>query len=133
MGVCNNVIDAMQPFFTFMHRALKPGGIICTQVRSRCSCLIMPHSEWKRRPSECLHLRQDGQILQGESLWLHLPIIKELASMCRSVFQGGDVKYAFTTIPTYPRLGCAFTTCLAVELPMTLQSPGQALCCAADK
>ena len=123
----------MQPFFTFMHRALKSGGIICTQVRSRCSCLTLPHSEWKRRPCRCLHLWQRGQALQGESLWLHLPIITELASMCRSVFQGGDVKYAFTTIPTYPRSGCACATCLAVELRMTLQSPSQALCCVADK
>lgn len=40
---------------------------------------------------------------QGESLWLHLDIIKELAKMCHSVFEGGDVRYAFTTIPTYPR------------------------------
>ncbi len=41
--------------------------------------------------------------LQAESLWLHLPIIKELASMCHRVFEGGSVQYAYTTIPTYPR------------------------------
>ena len=40
---------------------------------------------------------------QGESLWLHLPIIKELAAMCHEVFVGGSVSYAYTTIPTYPR------------------------------
>ena len=45
------------------------------------------------------------ELLQGESLWLHLPIIEELAKMCKSVFEGGDVKYAYTTIPTYPRWG----------------------------
>lgn len=58
-----------QPFFEAMHRALKPGGIICTQA---------------------------------ESLWLHLDIIKALAGMCRKVFSGGSVSYAYTTIPTYP-------------------------------
>lgn len=42
-------------------------------------------------------------VTQGESLWLHLDIIKALAKMCHEVFEGGDVKYAFTTIPTYPR------------------------------
>ncbi len=41
--------------------------------------------------------------VQGESLWLHLDIIKELAAMCHEVFVGGTVQYAYTTIPTYPR------------------------------
>lgn len=41
--------------------------------------------------------------VQAESLWLHLGIIKELAAMCHSVFQGGDVRYGYTTVPTYPR------------------------------
>jgi hypothetical protein len=40
---------------------------------------------------------------QAESLWLHLPIITELATMCHRVFAGGSVQYAYTTIPTYPR------------------------------
>lgn len=40
---------------------------------------------------------------QGESLWLHLDIIKSLAAMCHEVFVGGTVQYAYTTIPTYPR------------------------------
>ncbi len=41
--------------------------------------------------------------MQAESLWLHLPIITELASMCHRVFAGGSIQYAYTTIPTYPR------------------------------
>ena len=44
---------------------------------------------------------RDG--VQAESLWLHLGIIKELAAMCHSVFEGGDVRYGYTTVPTYPR------------------------------
>jgi hypothetical protein len=58
-----------QPFFRAMHRAVRPGGVVCTQA---------------------------------ESLWLHLDIIKALAAMCRRVFEGGSVQYAYTTIPTYP-------------------------------
>jgi len=58
-----------KPFFESMHKALKPGGIICTQA---------------------------------ESLWLHMPIIKELAAMVKEVFVGGKTAYAYTTIPTYP-------------------------------
>ncbi|KAK9811308.1 hypothetical protein WJX72_001515 [[Myrmecia] bisecta] len=67
-----------KPFFDAMHRALRPGGIVCTQA---------------------------------ESLWLHLDIIKELARMCSDVFQGGQVRYAFTTIPTYPSGQIGFMIC----------------------
>ena len=41
---------AAQPFFQNMHRALRPGGVVCTQ---------------------------------GECLWLHLDLIKQVADMCR--------------------------------------------------
>lgn len=67
-----------RPFFEYMHRALKPGGVICTQA---------------------------------ESLWLHMPIIKSLAAMCKDVFVGGSVQYAFTTIPTYPSGQIGFMIC----------------------
>jgi spermidine synthase len=67
-----------EPFFRAMHRALKPGGIVCTQA---------------------------------ESLWLHLPIITELATMCHRVFAGGSVQYAYTTIPTYPSGQIGFMIC----------------------
>lgn len=67
-----------KPFFTAMHRALKPSGVVCTQA---------------------------------ESLWLHLPIITELASMCSQVFVGGSIQYAYTTIPTYPSGQIGFMVC----------------------
>ncbi|CAL5229126.1 g12391 [Coccomyxa viridis] len=67
-----------KPFFEAMHRALKPGGMVCTQ---------------------------------GESLWLHLEIIKSLAAMCHEVFVGGTVQYAYTTIPTYPSGQIGFMVC----------------------
>ncbi|CAA7266679.1 unnamed protein product [Cyclocybe aegerita] len=37
---------------------------------------------------------------QGECLWLHLPLIKELRDMTRGLF--ANAEYAYTTIPTYP-------------------------------
>ena len=67
-----------KPFFEYMHRALKPGGVVCTQA---------------------------------ESLWLHMPIIESLASMCHDVFAGGSVHYAYTTIPTYPSGQIGFMIC----------------------
>jgi spermidine synthase len=41
----------------------------------------------------------------------HLEIIKSLAAMCREVFVGGSVQYAFTTIPTYPSGQIGFMVC----------------------
>src|SRR5690242_11900585 len=37
---------------------------------------------------------------QGECLWLHLPLIKELRTMTSTIF--ATAEYAYTTIPTYP-------------------------------
>lgn len=67
-----------KPFYDAMYRALKPGGVVCTQA---------------------------------ESQWYHLDIIKSLAAMCHSVFQGGSVQYGFTTIPTYPSGQIGFMIC----------------------
>lgn len=49
---------------------------------------------------------------QAESLWLHLPIISSLADMTSSVFEGGAVRYAYTTIPTYPSGQIGFLVCV---------------------
>ena len=71
-----------RPFFESMHRALRPGGVICTQ---------------------------------GESLWLHIDIITEVARMCKEVFVNGTVQYAFTTIPTYPSGQIGFMLCAKAD------------------
>ncbi|GMH33086.1 hypothetical protein BSKO_00920 [Bryopsis sp. KO-2023] len=71
-----------RPFFEAMHRALRPGGVACTQA---------------------------------ESVWLHMDIIKELASMCKDVFRGGSISYGYTTIPTYPSGQIGFMTCFKAE------------------
>lgn len=39
---------------------------------------------------------------QGECLWLHLDLISNCINETRSIFSPNGVKYAFTTIPTYP-------------------------------
>eukprot|EP00242_Pyramimonas_sp_CCMP2087_P013634 CAMPEP_0198197958 /NCGR_PEP_ID=MMETSP1445-20131203/1511_1 /TAXON_ID=36898 /ORGANISM="Pyramimonas sp., Strain CCMP2087" /LENGTH=325 /DNA_ID=CAMNT_0043867383 /DNA_START=86 /DNA_END=1060 /DNA_ORIENTATION=+ len=67
-----------KPFFDSLHKALKPGGIVCTQA---------------------------------ECLWLHLPVIKDVASMCKEVFKGGKTTYAYCTIPTYPSGQIGFMLC----------------------
>jgi len=71
-----------EPFFQYMHKALAPGGIVCTQA---------------------------------ESQWYHLEIIKSLATMCKRVFAGGSVQYAYTTIPTYPSGQIGFMVCTKAD------------------
>ena len=131
----------MQPFFEAMHRALKPGGMVCTQVsfplhtlpafpgHGCCLCTAAAEAACTilhqlGTPPHCVCAALDKNdvmkkhgmpdvpgifmctgCLQGESLWLHLDIIKSLAAMCHEVFVGGTVQYAYTTIPTYPRWG----------------------------
>lgn len=68
-----------EPFFRSIERALKPGGVLCTQ---------------------------------GECQWLHLDLIKDVATMCRRVFgEEGKVTYGYTTIPTYPSGQIGFMCC----------------------
>lgn len=46
---------------------------------------------------------------QGECLWLHLKLIKELRDTTRSLFAASE--YAYTTIPTYPSGQIGFIVC----------------------
>ncbi|KAI5079923.1 hypothetical protein GOP47_0005402 [Adiantum capillus-veneris] len=47
-------------------------------------------------------LRPGGVVCtQAESVWLHMHIIKDIFSACRKTFKG-SVKYAWTSVPTYP-------------------------------
>ncbi|CAI5462525.1 unnamed protein product [Closterium sp. Yama58-4] len=66
-----------RPFFESMARAVRPGGVVCTQA---------------------------------ESLWLHLPIIKDIALACHHAFKG-SVNYAWTSVPTYPSGTIGFMVC----------------------
>jgi spermidine synthase / saccharopine dehydrogenase (NADP+, L-glutamate-forming) len=55
-------------------------------------------------------LNPGGQIsTQGECLWLHLPLIRELNQFNKTIFPVAT--YAFTTIPTYPSGQIGFVLC----------------------
>jgi len=69
-----------KPFYELMHKALKEGGVICTQ---------------------------------SENQWLHLEMIKNLHKLSKEVYK--SVKYAFTTIPTYPSGQIGFMICSKAE------------------
>lgn len=51
---------------------------------------------------------------QGESLWLHLKLIKPVLQFCKGLFT--QVAYGFTTIPTYPSGQIGFILCSKGEL-----------------
>lgn len=46
---------------------------------------------------------------QAESMWIHLPIIKDLKKACGAVFPVAE--YSYTTIPTYPTGQIGFMVC----------------------
>ncbi len=47
-------------------------------------------------------LNENGVLCsQGESVWLHLQLIRDMMGFCRELYPVVD--YAFTSIPTYPR------------------------------
>jgi spermidine synthase len=60
-------------------------------------------SLYQRQFYELMHQAlRDGGIIstQGECMWLHLSLIKEVLDFSRTIFP--SVAYAYTTIPTYP-------------------------------
>ena len=55
-------------------------------------------------------LKEGGNMsTQGECIWLHLPLIRELRETTKRLFPVAD--YAFTTIPTYPSGQIGFVIC----------------------
>ncbi|KAF8629313.1 hypothetical protein AX15_003516 [Amanita polypyramis BW_CC] len=57
---------------------------------------------------------------QGECLWLHLPLIKDLKATTRELFPVSE--YAFTTIPSYPSGQIGFMVC-SKEAGRDLRTP----------
>ncbi|QPG72726.1 putrescine aminopropyltransferase [Brettanomyces nanus] len=57
---------------------------------------------------------------QGECIWLHLPLIKEVKADCKKVFP--VVEYAYCTIPTYPSGQIGFMVCCK-DKTANLQKP----------
>lgn len=59
---------------------------------------------------------------QGECLWLHLPLIKELfGTTAEAGF--AQTEYAFTTIPTYPSGQIGFMLCVKGDKERSLREP----------
>ena len=55
-------------------------------------------------------LKPDGILCsQGECQWLHIDLIKTVMDFCRQLFP--VVRYAYTTIPTYPSGQIGFILC----------------------
>ncbi|ODV63191.1 spermidine synthase [Ascoidea rubescens DSM 1968] len=69
-------------------------------------------------------LTENGVITtQAESIWLHMKIIKDLKDACSQVFP--NVRYAYTTIPTYPSGQIGFMVCTknkSIDLSKPLRS-----------
>jgi spermidine synthase len=66
-------------------------------------------------------LRPGGHIsTQGECLWLHLPLIKDLRETTKGLFAVSE--YAYTTIPTYPSGQIGFIVC-SKEAGRDLRTP----------
>ncbi|KAI4518192.1 spermine synthase [Schizophyllum commune Loenen D] len=61
---------------------------------------------------------------QSECLWLHLPLIKDLVAMARTIFP--VVEYAYTTTPTYPSGQIGFLVC-SKDADRDLRSPARAV------
>merc|ERR1712179_422007 len=54
---------------------------------------------------------RDGGIIcsQGECMWLHLELIKEMQTFCKELFPSVD--YCYSTVPTYPSGQIGYTLC----------------------
>jgi spermidine synthase len=78
-----------RPFYQAVARALRPGGVVCTQA---------------------------------ESLWLHMPTIIEIVTVCRHTFKG-SVNYAWTSMPTYPSGCIGFMLCSTEGPPVDFRHP----------
>ena len=57
---------------------------------------------------------------QGECLWIHLPLIRDLKEMTSAIFPVAE--YAYTTIPTYPSGQIGFMVC-SKEAKRDLRTP----------
>ena len=82
-------------------------------------------SLFQREFFELMHraLKADGILCsQGESIWLHLPIIEDVLSFCRGLFP--VVEYAHTSIPTYPSGQIGFVLCCK-QAGRTLRQPAR--------
>ncbi|PKA46606.1 Spermidine synthase 1 [Apostasia shenzhenica] len=87
---------------------------------------IGPAQELFKKPffeTVCMALRPGGVVCtQAESIWLHMHIIEDIISNCRQIFKG-SVKYAWTTVPTYPSGVIGFMLCSTAGPFVDFQHP----------
>lgn len=112
-----------------MKTALRPNGILCCQGKKNtinCSHLLLPQWRQSNTRLSCLILsliqKDQSQKMEriltwlfsflystGECQWLHLQLIKDMQTFCKSLFPVVD--YAYCTIPTYPSGQIGFMCC----------------------
>ncbi|KAF3333235.1 hypothetical protein FCM35_KLT00926 [Carex littledalei] len=68
-------------------------------------------------------LRPGGVLCnQAESMWLHTHLIQDMLSICRESFKG-SVRYAWTSVPTYPSGVIGFLLCSKDGPPVDFTNP----------
>ena len=88
-----------------MKAALRPEGIICSQGKNQkgeVGVVRMSPGIAEQEIPVFVHMEHCIAVtmVTGECQWSDLPLIKKMMTGCRSLFP--VVRYAFTTIPTYP-------------------------------
>ncbi|XP_008783854.1 spermine synthase-like isoform X3 [Phoenix dactylifera] len=59
---------------------------------------------------------------QAESMWLHTHLIQDMLSICLETFKG-SVRYAWTSVPTYPSGAIGFLLCAKDGPPVNFMNP----------
>ncbi|VFQ73037.1 unnamed protein product [Cuscuta campestris] len=68
-------------------------------------------------------LRPGGVLCNmAESMWLHTHLIQDVISICRETFKG-SVRYAWTSVPTYPSGVIGFLLCSTEGPPVDFLNP----------
>ncbi|KAL9225387.1 hypothetical protein vseg_001320 [Gypsophila vaccaria] len=68
-------------------------------------------------------LRPGGVLCNmAESMWLHTHLIEDMMSVCREAFKG-SVRYAWTSVPTYPSGAIGFLLCAKEGQPVDFSNP----------
>ena len=117
-------------FYRNLARVLKPGGIVCTQVRAkpRAAAAAARHTMNAAAashflcpaPPRCARL-----CAQGECQWLSLPLIKDVLTKAKDFFPSVD--YAYTCTPTYPCGQIGFLLCYKSSDPEYVRSARRAV------
>lgn len=92
-----------KPYFELLYGALKEGGVMTTQ--GNLFFVVLQRSSFDMF-SQYVHTDNE---YSAENQWIHMSLITNLNQTCKSVFPA--VRYAYTTIPTYPSGQIGFMVC----------------------